>query len=160
MNMASPVRLAILVVCLAMCDLGATLPAADAPDGRLSLSTRRRIEVSPGGPFAVLQETASWQDKQTAVIVCDMWARHWCQGAIERGAEMAPRPNGEKEAHKAQTGDHRHNGRAGIGTRNAAEFSAAAGVKVAVASGLISGESCIVDVGDEAGSVEKDVGLV
>jgi len=40
-----------------------------------------------------------------------------------------------------------------------AEFIAAAGVKVTVGSGLISGESCIVGVGDEAGIVEKDVGL-
>jgi nicotinamidase-related amidase len=31
--------------------------------------------------------------EKTAVIVCDMWDRHWCGGASERVAKMAPRVN-------------------------------------------------------------------
>lgn len=31
--------------------------------------------------------------KKTAIIICDMWDHHWCKGASERIAEMAPRVN-------------------------------------------------------------------
>jgi hypothetical protein len=54
-------RSAVVAIGLATCGFVSTLPAADAPPGQLSLSTRRRIEVSPAGQFAVLQETAAWQ---------------------------------------------------------------------------------------------------
>src|SRR5512139_3750233 len=64
------------------------------------------------------------------------------------GAEMAPRPNGEKEAHKAQTGDHRHNGRAGIGTRNAAEFSAAAALLASRLADYTTGTNLHIGVGE------------
>ncbi|HTD86541.1 MAG TPA: protein-signal peptide and transmembrane prediction, partial [Candidatus Binatia bacterium] len=29
----------------------------------------------------------------TAIIICDMWDQHWCKGASERVAEIAPRMN-------------------------------------------------------------------
>lgn len=35
----------------------------------------------------------SWEPRKTAVIICDMWNKHWCQGATSRGAEIAPRIN-------------------------------------------------------------------
>lgn len=31
--------------------------------------------------------------KKSAIIICDMWDRHWSRGATERVAEMAPRVN-------------------------------------------------------------------
>lgn len=31
-----------------------------------------------------------WKGGETAVIVCDMWDRHWCEGASSRVREMAP----------------------------------------------------------------------
>jgi type 1 glutamine amidotransferase/nicotinamidase-related amidase len=31
-----------------------------------------------------------WSPDQTAVLVCDMWDRHWCRGATERVGELAP----------------------------------------------------------------------
>ena len=34
--------------------------------------------------------TASWATSQTAVILVDLWDRHWCKGAERRVAEMAP----------------------------------------------------------------------
>ena len=30
---------------------------------------------------------------RSAVIICDMWDRHWCEGATQRAAEMAPAMN-------------------------------------------------------------------
>ena len=62
------------------------------PQGMLHLTLRKRVETAPGsGSFQALQQQAAWEAKKTAVIVCDMWAKHWCAGARRRGAEMAPR---------------------------------------------------------------------
>jgi nicotinamidase-related amidase len=38
----------------------------------------------------IIQSKESWNPVQTAIIICDMWNRHWCQGATRRVAEMAP----------------------------------------------------------------------
>jgi nicotinamidase-related amidase len=35
----------------------------------------------------------TWQSNQTAVIVCDMWDRHWCQGAQKRCETLAKQMN-------------------------------------------------------------------
>ena len=35
----------------------------------------------------------TWKPQQTAAIVCDMWDQHWCAGASQRVAEMAPPMN-------------------------------------------------------------------
>jgi len=60
----------------------------------LLLTLRKRVEAPPGsGTFKVVEEPAVWDAKETAVIVCDMWTKHWCAGARRRGAEMAPRMN-------------------------------------------------------------------
>ncbi|MFN0066043.1 MAG: ThuA domain-containing protein [Limisphaerales bacterium] len=40
-----------------------------------------------------VEREASWKPEETAVIICDMWDRHWCAGATARVAEMAPRMN-------------------------------------------------------------------
>ena len=70
------------------------LGAAPDSDHVLSLYTRSRVEnPDQPGKFEIVYETVAWDARKTSVIVCDMWARHWCQGACRRGAEMAPRMN-------------------------------------------------------------------
>lgn len=62
--------------------------------GILHLTVQNRVEKSPGsGSFQAIQQKTDWEAKKTAVIVCDMWAAHWCAGARQRGADMAPRMN-------------------------------------------------------------------
>ncbi|HQL95121.1 MAG TPA: isochorismatase family protein [Candidatus Hydrogenedentes bacterium] len=68
-------------------------PAAPAPRekraGGIGLSLRSRDAgdlVSEGRAAA-----AEWPAAETAVIVCDMWDKHWCDFASERVGEMAPR---------------------------------------------------------------------
>ncbi len=39
---------------------------------------------------------------QTAIIVCDMWDKHWCRGAAERVDVMAPRMNAVLKAARAR----------------------------------------------------------
>src|SRR5262245_23925801 len=45
------------------------------------------------GAFIVKEKILRWDPAQTAIIVCDMWDKHWCQGASRRVAEMAQAMN-------------------------------------------------------------------
>lgn len=60
----------------------------------LQLHARKRLETKPGsGRWHALTETVAWDPKKTAVVVCDMWDKHWCPEATRRVGEMAPRMN-------------------------------------------------------------------
>src|SRR3954463_11828379 len=60
----------------------------------LQFDARKRVETPKGtGNFKVEFETVRWDPKKTAIIICDMWDAHWCKGASERVAEIAPRMN-------------------------------------------------------------------
>jgi nicotinamidase-related amidase len=71
------------------------LGAADlSPAAPLKLNLHRLVEKAHGsGEWREVEQRAQWKPQQTAVIICDMWDRHWCQGATARVAEMAPRMN-------------------------------------------------------------------
>jgi nicotinamidase-related amidase/type 1 glutamine amidotransferase len=61
---------------------------------RLRLTTRSRAETAQGsGEWQPVEKTVDWEPRKTAVVICDMWDRHWCQDATRRVAEMAPRMN-------------------------------------------------------------------
>jgi len=67
-------------------------PAARAED--LRLHARSRVVAEPGSSeVRVREDTLLWDPTRTAVVICDMWDRHWCQGATERVAALAPRVN-------------------------------------------------------------------
>ena len=55
-------------------------------DSSLTLHTRFR-DAAKGNP---VRKTVQWDPHKTAIIICDMWDKHWCQGASNRVAEMAP----------------------------------------------------------------------
>jgi nicotinamidase-related amidase len=60
----------------------------------LVLHLRSRVESPKGsGKFDVVQKEVRWDGRKTAIIICDMWDKHWCKGASARVAEMAPRMN-------------------------------------------------------------------
>jgi nicotinamidase-related amidase len=72
--------------------------ASRAGDGstahELALHARTRVETIPGsGHFNAVTRTLAWDPTRTAIVVCDMWNKHWCRGATKRVAEMAPRMN-------------------------------------------------------------------
>jgi putative membrane-bound dehydrogenase-like protein len=69
--------------------------AASAADTRpLELKMRKRVEVAPEtGRFHTLTTPTAWDPQKTAIVICDMWDKHWCPTATERVAEMAPRMN-------------------------------------------------------------------
>ena len=66
--------------------------ATAAPAANLELHLRSRAETVKGsGKFDLATTTEHWDPKKTAVVICDMWDRHWCKAAAARVAEMAPR---------------------------------------------------------------------
>lgn len=74
------------------------LLAQDRPSAKsgkvLRLKARRRVEQPEGsGQFRVIEEDWQWRPDQSAIVICDMWNAHWCQGATRRVIELAPRIN-------------------------------------------------------------------
>lgn len=95
-----PRALPILLLCL-----GATAawPARAGDPEPLLLHARHRAAPPPGQRSDVaVEQVLRWEPQQTAVIICDMWDRHWCRGATERVAEMAPRMNALIQAARAR----------------------------------------------------------
>lgn len=73
---------------LAAALLLAALPSlASAGDGPFTLHMRSRSEAD--GERKVVETVAEWEPSKTAIIVCDMWDRHWCKSAERRVGEMA-----------------------------------------------------------------------
>lgn len=60
------------------------------PAGALTLSLRTRAQDAAGA-WVEGAQTREWPVAETAIIVCDMWDKHWCDFANARVAEMAPR---------------------------------------------------------------------
>lgn len=57
----------------------------------LRLNLRTRVETFKGS--GVWDEVIIQKDfpvAETAILICDMWDKHWCRGATERVAAMAP----------------------------------------------------------------------
>lgn len=67
----------------------ATRGSEGAGPKSLTLDLRSRVN----GGTTVETRRERWDPARTAVIVCDMWDRHWCNGANRRAAELAPRMN-------------------------------------------------------------------
>ena len=60
----------------------------------LELHMRSAVEsVKGSGEWQTVENTVRWDSRRTAIVICDMWNQHWCQGATARVAEMAPRMN-------------------------------------------------------------------
>lgn len=71
--------------------LGAVL-SASGETTPLELTLRGRQKVAGAeNLYEVLERPAKWEPKKTAVIIVDLWDKHWCAGANRRVAEMAPR---------------------------------------------------------------------
>ena len=90
-------RLAIpaLIVALATAIPSPPCGRAAAPaEKTITLHLRTRVETAKGsGRYHTLTKEVKWDGAKTAVVICDMWDKHWCPGATARVAEMAPRMN-------------------------------------------------------------------
>jgi len=45
------------------------------------------------GAWDIVSRIEAWKPTETAIIICDMWDKHWCDDATARVAEMAPEMN-------------------------------------------------------------------
>lgn len=81
LNIITPVALALVVA-----------GAGNSMGEILKLNARKRVEESPG-TWKTVTQAMEWEAGKSAIVVCDMWDRHWCPSATARVAEMAPRMN-------------------------------------------------------------------
>jgi nicotinamidase-related amidase/type 1 glutamine amidotransferase len=64
---------------------------AMAKDSTITVSLQKRIPSDFEKEGWMMSDTLQhWETGETAIIICDMWNEHWCKGATERVAEMAP----------------------------------------------------------------------
>ena len=57
----------------------------------LDLQVRRRVPTEQDAArWHTLTESRQWDAQQTAIVVCDMWDKHWCPTATARVGELAP----------------------------------------------------------------------
>ena len=81
----------------------ACAPASFAVEVLLQLSARSRIETARGGgEWQPVEKSVGWIPARTALVICDMWDQHTCQGATRRVGEMAPRMNEVVKRARAQ----------------------------------------------------------
>ncbi|MBN9121579.1 MAG: cysteine hydrolase family protein [Planctomycetes bacterium] len=73
------------VIALAVVTLA---PAPGEPAG-LTLNLRSRAAAPSKEPVAPTARKVAWAPKKTAIVVCDMWDRHWCKSAEARVGELA-----------------------------------------------------------------------
>jgi nicotinamidase-related amidase len=67
------------------------IATASAADATLTIHKRSRAEAN--GAYVTKEWAETWNPKQTAIIVCDMWDSHHCLNAVRRCVEVAPRMN-------------------------------------------------------------------
>ena len=73
---------------------GLPFDVAGADAKPMALKMRKRVEVAPEtGRYHTLTTPTEWDPQKTAVVICDMWDKHWCPNSTVRVAEMAPRMN-------------------------------------------------------------------
>ena len=85
-------RILVCSVLFALC--GASSSTAQELGSPWTLNERLRQvrqEASPGAcDYDVVERQVDWDPRRTAVIVCDMWDRHWCKSATARVTTMKP----------------------------------------------------------------------
>jgi nicotinamidase-related amidase/type 1 glutamine amidotransferase len=72
---------------------------AKPSNAQWSVSTTRQLPVAAThaaathGPYYRFQTEETWNDSETALIICDVWDSHHCVNAVRRVHEIAPRIN-------------------------------------------------------------------
>jgi type 1 glutamine amidotransferase/nicotinamidase-related amidase len=80
-----------IIVLVALC---AQAIAGAGTDQTLKVDVRRRVAAAESPDRShIVCEAQQWKASETAVVICDMWDHHWCKGASERVAELAPDMN-------------------------------------------------------------------
>jgi nicotinamidase-related amidase len=75
-----------------------------APPNDATLRFTARSQSQREGKFVVSERKLEWDAKETAVLIVDMWDKHWCDGATRRSTEIAPRIDKLAKAVRAKGG--------------------------------------------------------
>ncbi|MGI9545207.1 MAG: protein-signal peptide and transmembrane prediction [Cyclobacteriaceae bacterium] len=57
------------------------------------LTLAARTQVQNGEHWQTKERDLTWNPYETAIIICDMWDKHWCDSATARVTKMAPAVN-------------------------------------------------------------------
>jgi type 1 glutamine amidotransferase/nicotinamidase-related amidase len=63
------------------------------PQGKITLAVRTRTARDGDNEWQEQLSVKNWQVAETAIVVCDMWDKHWCDGATARCETLAKRMN-------------------------------------------------------------------
>jgi nicotinamidase-related amidase len=66
---------------------------AAAEDTKQGFRFTARAQSKERGPFVTEQRPVDWPGNETALLIVDMWDKHWCAGATRRSTAIAPRIN-------------------------------------------------------------------
>src|SRR5437660_692349 len=65
-------------------------PRGNTADDTLRLRLRTRVETFKGsGAWDEITLTKDFPVRETAIIICDMWDKHWCPSASKRCDALA-----------------------------------------------------------------------
>jgi nicotinamidase-related amidase len=103
-GMITSSRTAGVFVGLLLLGISTYLLAAEAAATPSSLRFVARSRPQHEGTVVVNERTIEWDAKETAVVICDMWDKHWCEGATRRGGVIAPHINELAKAVRARGG--------------------------------------------------------
>jgi nicotinamidase-related amidase len=84
-----------MLFAVALCMSFASMEAAKKPVVEpLRISKQQRVPSElEKGAFEITSRIEAWNPTETAIIICDMWDKHWCRDASNRVAEIAPHMN-------------------------------------------------------------------
>ena len=83
------ILLAVVVMLVSSTMLKAQRNKLVADPVRVSVQERIPSDLDEGARI-IINRVESWVPSETAIIICDMWDKHWCDNATARVAEMAP----------------------------------------------------------------------
>src|SRR3954464_14962411 len=92
------------LVGLLLLGISTYLLAADDKPAVESLRFTARSRPEREGKVVINERPIEWDAKETAVVICDMWDKHWCEGATRRGGVIAPHINELAKAVRARGG--------------------------------------------------------
>ena len=89
-------------LCCFFLEVTTSSPAAEKANP-LTVNLRKRVEVAPDSKrWHNVTTPTEWDPRKTAIVICDMWDKHWCPNSTARVAEMAPKMNQVVKAARAR----------------------------------------------------------
>jgi nicotinamidase-related amidase len=55
-----------------------------------TLRITKQQRITDGDNRRIVQTVEQWNPEETAIVICDMWDKHWCPQHTQRVAELAP----------------------------------------------------------------------